>query len=90
MNDEKKSVDNSKSNTGLILNLFKNLKIEPCTILPWYPWFKLKKKEDDVWYMSYNIEGNKLKIIYVKINNGDNKYKTFNTEKYYIYELQLR
>ena len=80
----------SKSDINNILELFQNLKTEACTIPPWYPWFKLKEKWQDMWYNRYNIEGSKMKTVYVKINDGDNKYKTFNNETDYQWKWYWR
>ncbi len=84
---EQKEVSNKKETTRCdidnILKLFQGLNVEACKISPWYPWFKLRKKWQDIWYISYIIDWDKMKTVYVKINDGNNKYKTFNNETNY-------
>jgi len=79
----KRSSDIILKNKNQIDSILNGYKIEECIIPPWYSWFKLKKDGNDIWYISYYIENDHLKIKYVKINNGDNKFKSFNNETNY-------
>jgi hypothetical protein len=72
--------DNIKICTENILNLFDKLEIEECLIWPWYNWFKLKKERLDIWYISYMILWDELRMHYVKINDWNNQYWSFNNE----------